>query len=658
MAEKKRSGSSKAQRGPVRPAIIWLIIFIGIMLAIQMQKLQDRDTVSVTYSQFESDLKAGKIATFTGAENSISGKGTFKNGKKYTVNVTPGDSARRDLQNLCLTNNVVYSTEPSREYINQIIFTFLPIVLIVGVIWFLVSRQVRGVGHSALSFGKSRARLMTKGDEKITFKDVAGIDEAKEEVQEIIDFLKDPKKFQKLGGKIPKGVMLIGPPGCGKTLLAKAIAGEADVPFFTISGSDFVEMFVGVGAARVRDLFEQGKKNAPCIIFMDEIDAVGRYRGAGIGGGHDEREQTLNALLVEMDGFNTQEGVILIAATNRPDVLDPALLRPGRFDRQIVIELPDLRGREEILKVHVQGVPLDDHVELGVIGRGTPGFSGADLANLVNEAALLAARLDKKSVDMEDLEEARDKVRWGRERRSKVMDEKDKKITAYHEAGHALVLSTIEETEPLHKVTIIPRGMAYLGATMQLPEKDKYHHSKKELLGQIAGMMGGRVAEEIIFSDITSGAQSDIKQATKIAHMMVCEWGMSERLGPMTFGEREEHIFLGKEIARSADYSEKTAQEIDREVRLIIDECYQRAREIVLAHRDSLDRIAQALLEREVLDGKEITMLINGEQLPPLKRTPPPEVGSEKAVERKAQLKRDEKPIPIPGNERLRQPAV
>jgi cell division protease FtsH len=654
MAEKKRSSTGKGQRSPVRPAIIWLIIFIGIMLAIQMQKLQDSDVVSLPYSQFESEIKAGKIETFVGTENSIGGKGTYRDGKKYTVNVTPGDSARRDLQNLCLANNVVYSTEPSKEYINQIIFTFLPIVLIVGVIWFLISRQVRGVGHSALSFGKSRARLRAKGDEKVTFKDVAGVDEAKEEVLEIIDFLKDPKKFQRLGGKIPKGVMLIGPPGCGKTLLAKAIAGEADVPFFTISGSDFVEMFVGVGAARVRDLFEQGKKNAPCIIFMDEIDAVGRYRGAGIGGGHDEREQTLNALLVEMDGFNTQEGVILIAATNRPDVLDPALLRPGRFDRQIIIDLPDLRGREEILKVHMQTVPRADQVELGVIARGTPGFSGADLANLVNEAALLAARQNKKQVEMEDLEEARDKVRWGRERRSKVMDEKDKRITAYHEAGHALVVNTIEETEPLHKVTIIPRGMAYLGATMQLPEKDKYHHGKKELLGQIAGMMGGRVAEEIMFSDVTSGAQSDIKQATKIAHMMVCEWGMSERLGPMTFGDREQHIFLGKEIARSTDYSEKTAQEIDREVRLIIDECYQRAREIVLAEKDALDRIATALLEREVLDGKEIDMLINGEQLPPLKRAAFAPLREAKPAVTEEARRGEEKRAPLAGKKHLR----
>ena len=618
MADKKRLSIGAPQRGPVRPAILWLIVFIGIMLAFHVQRLQDRDVTSLSYSQFERDIRGGKVASFTLVEDSVSGRGVFKDGGKFTVEVVPGDAARGALARLLTEHGVNIKVEPSKAFINQAIFTFLPILMIAGIIWFLISRQMRGVGHSALSFGKSRARLLAKGDDKVTFRDVAGIDEAKEEVQEIIDFLKDPKKFQKLGGKIPKGVMLIGPPGCGKTLLAKAIAGEADVPFFTISGSDFVEMFVGVGAARVRDLFEQGKKNAPCLIFMDEIDAVGRYRGAGIGGGHDEREQTLNALLVEMDGFNTQEGVILIAATNRPDVLDPALLRPGRFDRQIVIDMPDLRGREEILKVHAKNVPLADGVALGRIARGTPGFSGADLANLVNEAALLAARQDKKRVEMADLEEARDKVRWGRERRSKVMDEKDRRITAYHEGGHALVLNLIEEVEPLHKVTIIPRGIAYLGATMQLPEKDKYHQSKKELLAQIAGMMGGRIAEEVVFGDVTSGAQSDIKQATRIARLMVCEWGMSERLGPVTFGEREEHIFLGKEIARKVDYSEKTAQEIDREVRLIVDDCYQRARGIILQNRSALDRIAQALLDREVLDGDEVDALIRGEELPPV----------------------------------------
>ncbi|NLW93408.1 MAG: ATP-dependent metallopeptidase FtsH/Yme1/Tma family protein [Chlamydiae bacterium] len=648
MADLKKLGMKSPQRGPVRPAVLWLVVFIGIMLAFHLQRFGDRGVASLSFSQFQRDVREGKVVSFTLVEDSVSGRGVYRDGGKFTVETVPGDAARSALTGLLNEHEVEIRVEPSKAFVTQVIFTFLPIVLIAGIIWFLISRQMRGVGHSALSFGKSRARLLAKGDEKVTFSDVAGIDEAKEEVQEIIDFLKDPKRFQKLGGKIPKGVMLIGPPGCGKTLLAKAIAGEADVPFFSISGSDFVEMFVGVGAARVRDLFEQGKKSAPCLIFMDEIDAVGRYRGAGIGGGHDEREQTLNALLVEMDGFNTQEGVILIAATNRPDVLDPALLRPGRFDRQIVIDMPDLRGREEILKVHVKNVPLDPSVELGVIARGTPGFSGADLANLVNEAALLAARQDKKSVMMEDLEEARDKVRWGRERRSKVMDEKDRKTTAYHEAGHALVLNLIEETEPLHKVTIIPRGIAYLGATMQLPEKDKYHHSRKELLGQISGMMGGRIAEEIVFGDITTGARSDIKQATHIARMMVCEWGMSGRLGPVTFGEREEHIFLGKEIARTVDYSEKTAQEIDREVRLIVDGCYQRAREIVLEHRDTLDRIAQALLDREVLDGKEIDALMRGEELPPLRRPAPP--GGSAPATGAAPAAPDKAPVP----ERLR----
>ena len=624
MADLKKLGMKSPQRGPVRPAVLWLVVFIGIMLAFHLQRFGDRGVASLSFSQFQRDVKEGKVVSFTLVEDSVSGRGVYRDGGRFTVETVPGDAARSALTGLLNEHEVEIRVEPSKAFFTQVIFTFLPIVLIAGIIWFLISRQMRGVGHSALSFGKSRARLLAKGDEKVTFSDVAGIDEAKEEVQELVDFLKDPQKFQKLGGRIPRGVLLVGPPGTGKTLLAKAIAGEAKVPFFSISGSDFVEMFVGVGASRVRDMFEQAKKQAPCIIFIDEIDAVGRHRGAGLGGGHDEREQTLNQLLVEMDGFNTQEGVILIAATNRPDILDPALLRPGRFDRQIVIDMPDLRGREEILKVHVKNVPLDPSVELGVIARGTPGFSGADLANLVNEAALLAARQDKKSVMMEDLEEARDKVRWGRERRSKVMDEKDRKTTAYHEAGHALVLNLIEETEPLHKVTIIPRGIAYLGATMQLPEKDKYHHSRKELLGQISGMMGGRIAEEIVFGDITTGARSDIKQATHIARMMVCEWGMSGRLGPVTFGEREEHIFLGKEIARTVDYSEKTAQEIDREVRLIVDGCYQRAREIVLEHRDTLDRIAQSLLDREGLDGKEIDALMRGEELPPLRRPAPP----------------------------------
>jgi cell division protease FtsH len=460
-----------------------------------------------------------------------------------------------------------------------------------------------------MSFGKSRARLLSRDNNKVTFKDVAGMKEGKEEVEEIIQFLKDPKKFQKLGGRIPKGVLMVGPPGTGKTLLAKAIAGEADVPFFSISGSDFVEMFVGVGASRVRDMFEQGKRNAPCIIFIDEIDAVGRSRFSGIGGGHDEREQTLNAILVEMDGFDTQEGVIIMAATNRPDVLDPALLRPGRFDRQIVIDMPDLVGREEILQVHARNVKLDKNVDFKVIARGTPGFSGADLANLINEAALLAARRDKKAVSMEELEEARDKVRWGRERRSRVLDEKDKKITAYHEAGHALVMCKLEHTEPLHKVTIIPRGM-YLGATFSLPEKDKYHESKSQLLDEIAGIMGGRIAEELIFGDYTSGAAGDIRQATTIARKMVTEWGMSERIGMVNVSEHEEHMFLGRDLFKGREVSEQTAREVDEEVRSVIESSYNRAKDILSKHQDRLIALAEALLEHETLDATEIRQLI------------------------------------------------
>ncbi len=500
-------------------------------------------------------------------------------------------------------------------------FAILMTIILIG--YLFLARQIRATGKGALSFGKSRARMLTRDKNRSTFKDVAGVEEAKEEVQEVVDFLKDPKKFQRLGGRIPKGVLMIGPPGTGKTLLAKAIAGEADVPFFSISGSDFVEMFVGVGASRVRDMFEQGRKNAPCLIFIDEIDAVGRSRFSGIGGGHDEREQTLNALLVEMDGFDTQEGVIIIAATNRPDVLDPALLRPGRFDRQIVIDLPDLNGRVGILKVHTRSIKLDKDVDLQIIARATPGFSGADLANLVNEAALLAARKNKKGVDTDDLEEARDKVRWGRERRSRVMDEHDKKVTAYHEAGHALCIHLLEGTEPLHKVTIIPRGM-YLGATMQLPEKDKHTEGRKELLDQIAGLMGGRIAEELIFGEITSGASGDIKQATRIARLMVTEWGMSDKLGPISYGERSEPVFLGRDFSRGDAHSEAIAQEIDAEVHRIVTEGQERARAIITEHRDKLEALAQALLEYETLDAENIGEIMStGKLQNPPKRPPP-----------------------------------
>jgi cell division protease FtsH len=501
-----------------------------------------------------------------------------------------------------------------------ILLNALPLLLLAGFVFFLM-RQMQAGGNKALSFGKSRARLLSAQQKKATFKDVAGSDEAKEELQEIIEFLKDPQKFQKLGGRIPKGVLLVGPPGTGKTLLARAIAGEANVPFFSISGSDFVEMFVGVGASRVRDLFEQGKKNAPCIIFIDEIDAVGRHRGAGLGGGHDEREQTLNALLVEMDGFESNEGVILIAATNRPDVLDPALLRPGRFDRRVVVARPDVKGREEILRVHTRKVPLSDDVDLSIIARGTPGFSGADLANLVNEAALWAARQNRKFVAMDDFEMSKDKVLMGVERKSMILSDEEKKNTAYHEAGHALVAAMTPGADPVHKVTIIPRGMA-LGLTMQLPEADKHTYTKEYLEGMLAVLMGGRTAEEIFLGHITTGAGNDIERATDIARNMVCEWGMSD-LGPLAFGKKEEAIFLGREIAQHRDFSEDTALQIDREVKRIVSSGYEKAKHILNTHKDTLDNIAQALLVREVLDANEVKLLMEGKPLPEKPRTPP-----------------------------------
>jgi cell division protease FtsH len=503
----------------------------------------------------------------------------------------------------------------------QVFASFAPVLLLLLLLYFLFRQQIRMAGKGALNFGKSKARMLARDKNKITFKDVAGVEEAKDEVQELVEFLRDPKKFQKLGGRIPKGVLMVGPPGTGKTLLARAIAGEADVPFFSISGSDFVEMFVGVGASRVRDMFEQGKKSAPCIIFIDEIDAVGRHRGHGVGGGHDEREQTLNALLVEMDGFDTQEGVIIIAATNRPDVLDPALLRPGRFDRQITVNLPDVKGREEILRVHSKKVKLAEGVDLAVVARGTPGYSGAELANVINEAALLAARRGLKGITLKELEEARDKVRWGKERRSLALSEKEKQNTAYHEAGHALLLELLPHTEPLHKVTIIPRGPS-LGSTMWLPEEDKYTNRKNELLASLAVKMGGRVAEEIVFGDVTNGAAGDIKMATAMARKMVCEWGMSEKLGMVEYGEHEDYVFLGRELTRNRDYSEATAEEIDREVRRLLDDAYQTAKQTLIAHRAHLDSIAKTLLEYETLDGMQIKELIEFGEL----KNPPPAV--------------------------------
>ncbi|MGC6505327.1 MAG: ATP-dependent zinc metalloprotease FtsH [Coraliomargaritaceae bacterium] len=512
--------------------------------------------------------------------------------------------------------------ERSSTALQEILISFLPFLLIIGLLYFLFVRQIKNAGRGAMSFGKSKAKMLTRDKDSVTFKDVAGCDEAKEEVSEVVDFLKDPKKFQRIGGRIPKGVLMVGPPGTGKTLLAKAVAGEADVPFFSISGSDFVEMFVGVGAARVRDMFEQGRKSAPCIVFIDEIDAVGRQRGAGLGGGNDEREQTLNSLLVEMDGFDGHEGVIIIAATNRPDVLDNALLRPGRFDRQVTIDLPDLNGRHEILQVHAKKIALSESVNLEHVARNTPGFSGADLANLLNESALIAARYNKKVVDAEDIDEARDKISFGRERR-KLMDDEDRKITAYHEAGHALVQAVVDDGHlPVHKVTIIPRGQS-LGSTMFMPKKDVLNHSKRRLLNQICCGMGGRAAEAIVMGDITSGASGDIRMVTKTARHMVCDWGMTD-LGPVAYGENKDHVFLGQEIQRSQNYSEETAQKIDHAIHSIVDDQYQRSLAILEKHRQALDVCAEALLEHETIEGKHVQEILEHGKIcsPIIKREP------------------------------------
>ena len=613
---RKDGNQDKKQQMPIRGLAIWLLLLALFLTVYQIFSQGHEKYQKLPYSpDFVQLVEQGKIRK---CEVVIDVSGVqFIRGELLDLDEQTGRPRRfrvdvpvtDDLIKLLREKSVNFEFKPQNPYIWQVVSGAIPFVVILGLLYFLFVRQMRIAGRGAMSFGKSRARLMTRDRNKITFEDVAGINEAKEEVQEIIEFLKDPKRFQKLGGRIPKGVLLVGPPGTGKTLLAKAIAGEAQVPFFTISGSDFVEMFVGVGASRVRDMFEQGKKNAPCIIFIDEIDAVGRSRFSGIGGGHDEREQTLNALLVEMDGFDTQEGVIIIAATNRPDVLDTALLRPGRFDRQIVIDLPAMEGREAILRIHARKVKVLENTDLKRVARGTPGFSGADLANLINEAALLAARRGADGVSLPDLEEARDKVRWGRERRSRVLDEKEKKLTAYHESGHALVMQHVEESEPLHKVTIIPRGHA-LGATMQLPEKDRYTQSKRKLLSMVTGMMGGRAAEEIVFGDVTTGAQNDLKQATHVIRMMVCEWGMSPMMGPQSYSEREELLFLGREVSRTQEYSDETARKIDDEVSRMIRECYNQAVDILKTHRDQLDVIAQLLLERETLDGRDVEEIV------------------------------------------------
>ena len=582
---------------------LWMVIGLIVIVLFNIFQASQPSRDKLIFSDFLKRVEAGEVREVLIRGKSVTGKladgNTFRT---FTADYPDLIKALKD-------KGVKIAVEPEDSnpwyaYVLQ----WVPMLLFIGV-WVFFMRQMQGGGAKALSFGKARARLISEKQNKITFQDVAGVEEAKEELREIIEFLKDPPKFQKLGGKIPKGVLLVGPPGTGKTLLAKAIAGEANVPFFSISGSDFVEMFVGVGASRVRDLFEQGKKHAPCIIFMDEIDAVGRHRGAGLGGGHDEREQTLNQLLVEMDGFETNEGVILIAATNRPDVLDPALLRPGRFDRHVVVARPDVKGREEILRVHTRRIPLAPKVDLTVLARGTSGFSGADLANLVNEAALLGARQDKKSVEMIDFENAKDKVLMGVERRSMIIPEAEKRTTAYHEGGHALVAYLLPGADPLHKVTIIPRGRA-LGLTMQLPTDDRYSYSKEFLVNQIIILLGGRSAEELVFQQQTTGAGNDLEKATEMARKMVCEWGMSDKMGPLTFGKAEEHVFLGREISRPKDYSEETAVLIDSEIKRIVTDCASRARQLLESNLEKLHVLARALLERETLDGEEINRVL------------------------------------------------
>lgn len=578
-----------------------------IIVAIWMIDYYSASTVSktdITYSAFMKHVQQDEVKQVTIVDNVISGK--LKDGKDFST-VAPSDDSliptlrARDIE-------IKAELPPQPPWWTTILSSLLPMLLIVG-IWFMLMQQSQGGGGRVMNFGKSRARRYDEDNIKITFKDVAGADEAKQELEEVVEFLKHPKKYNDLGAKIPKGVLLYGPPGTGKTLLAKAVAGEAGVPFFSISGSDFVEMFVGVGASRVRDLFEQAKKSAPCIVFIDEIDAVGRQRGAGLGGGHDEREQTLNQLLVEMDGFGANEGIIMIAATNRPDILDPALLRPGRFDRQIVVDRPDIKGRQEILKVHVKGKPISPEVELGVIARRTPGFTGADLSNLVNEAALMAARKNKNKIDMPEMEEAAERVIMGPERRSRVISDKEKRLTAYHEGGHTLVGMLLDNTDPVHKVTIIPRGRAG-GYTLSLPKEDRYYATRSEMLDELKVLLGGRVAEALVLKEISSGASNDLQRATSLARQMICEYGMSPELGPMTFGHRQDQVFLGRDIGRDKDYSEEVAAKIDKEIRKFIDEVYQKTESLLNENMDKLHLIADALIERETLEGEEIDQLM------------------------------------------------
>lgn len=623
----KQQKNTPPERFQPKVLLLWVIIITAVVALWYSTPGMNNNHRVMGVSELMEAVEAGLIAKDSGVmkpDASLGVNGYIITGEMGGLVETGEDVSKvsyrvegRLTEEDFLQLRVFLKEERSSTAMQDLLFSFLPFLLIIGLLYFLFVRQIRNAGRGAMSFGKSKAKMLTREKDAVTFKNVAGCDEAKEEVAEVVDFLKDPKKFQSIGGQIPKGVLMVGPPGTGKTLLAKAVAGEADVPFFSISGSDFVEMFVGVGAARVRDMFEQGRKNAPCIVFIDEIDAVGRQRGAGLGGGNDEREQTLNSLLVEMDGFDGHEGVIIIAATNRPDVLDNALLRPGRFDRQVTIDLPDLNGRHEILQVHAKKIALSEEVNLEYVARNTPGFSGADLANLLNEGALIAARYNKKVVEMQDLDEARDKISFGRERR-KLMDEEDRKITAYHEAGHALVQAVVDDGQmPVHKVTIIPRGQS-LGSTMFMPKKDILNHSKRRLLNQICCAMGGRCAEEIVIGDITSGASGDIQMATKTARHMVCDWGMTD-LGPVAYGENKDHIFLGQEIERSQNYSESTAQRIDKMIHDIVEEQYQRSLEILKQNRTALDVCAEALLEHETIDGKHVQEILeHGEMRSPI----------------------------------------
>ncbi len=613
------------------------------------------DQVELNFTKMMEDVEAGRVSKVTITGNEIVGEYNQPTAdgqpKRFLTYAPTYDDLVKDLRRY---NVQIEARKPKDPTYMVSLLTWLPF-LILAAVWVFFFRQMQSGGNKALSFGKSKARLSSSQAKKVTFKDVAGVDEAKEELAEIIEFLKEPQKFQKLGGKIPKGVLLMGPPGTGKTLLARAISGEANVPFFSISGSDFVEMFVGVGASRVRDLFEQGKKNAPCIIFIDEIDAVGRHRGAGLGGGHDEREQTLNQLLVEMDGFESNEGVILIAATNRPDVLDPALLRPGRFDRRVVVPRPDVKGREEILRVHTRKIPLAEDVSLEVLARATPGFSGADLANLVNEAALAAARINKKVVFMDDFEGSKDKVLMGSERRSLIISETEKRLTAYHEAGHALVAYFMPHADPLHKVTIIPRGMA-LGVTQQLPIDDRHNYTREYLESTLSVMMGGRVSEKMFMNVLTTGAGDDLNKATEMVRKMVCDWGMSDKLGPLTFGRKDQEIFLGRDIVQHKDYSEETAELIDSELKTFAREAYERAEHVIGSNREALERVALALLEYEVLDGEEVATLVKGASVESLRASRRPPTRPEAQPARVVETRPDRASAPL-GTDPIKQPS-